>query len=70
MVSGSTDSQIIVWSLNIIDYTFNKIILNGHTGSIVSLSVLQTNEKTYILSSSIDNTVKLWSKLNVYLELF
>ena len=55
IVSGSDDTLVKVWN---VASSRNSGTMKGHTGPVVSVSVLDN----IILSSSSDGTVKTWSK--------
>ena len=55
LLTGSDDNTVKIWN---VASSSNCGTLEGHSGSIVSVSVLDT----IILTSSLDGTVKSWSK--------
>ena len=57
LISGSTDTNIIVW-----DVLAEQGIcrLKGHKNSVSSLHFIENDSNQYILSSSFDSFIKLW----------
>ncbi|KAJ8932764.1 hypothetical protein NQ314_014466 [Rhamnusium bicolor] len=65
LISGSTDSLVIVWTLK--GNCYEPSILRGHESNVNIVDGLyKESEKnnTIIVSASMDCTVKIWSRLN------
>ncbi|CAD8075044.1 unnamed protein product [Paramecium sonneborni] len=65
-ISGSCDSQIIIWVRNNNNQWISQQKLNGHT-SYINCLILNNNEDT-IISGSDDKSIKFWIKENQWLS--
>jgi len=68
LLSGSDDKKVKIWNLTNYEWTYetlheiNAILiatLKGHTGFVLSLAIIPSNE--YIVSGSYDRTIKVWN---------
>ena len=63
LVSGSRDKTLIIWKLNSKDKKPDEFgvplkQLTGHNHFVTDLSI--SNDNFYVISSSWDNTLRLW----------
>ena len=56
MVTNGDDGDIIVWNLKIGIYIKT---LEGHKDSVFSICI--TSDNQYIISGSLDNTIRIWN---------
>ncbi|CAD8207529.1 unnamed protein product [Paramecium pentaurelia] len=59
-ISGSMDSNIVLWSLNLMANRKYLQILQGHT-EMITCSVVLPKFENFIISGSKDNKIKFWS---------